>query len=98
LWNATGDTVYFRIQDGVFASRLTARAASQPAFAPAVKLFAGDYLRPNFWNREMLYDASSRRFLMVRRLRTPEPVRQIRVVLNWENILEEPEAPRRPTG
>nr|MCU0228414.1 winged helix-turn-helix domain-containing protein [Bryobacterales bacterium] len=64
LRNATGDTVYFRIQDGVFASRLTARAASQPAFAPAVKLFAGDYLRPNFWNREMLYDASSRRFLM----------------------------------
>ncbi|MCW5966199.1 MAG: winged helix-turn-helix domain-containing protein [Bryobacterales bacterium] len=89
LWDETGKVLFFRLGDGVYAARVRTLAADRPVFHAPARLFAGNYLQPNFWNREMLYDSTSRRFLMARRLKPAEPVRQIHVVLNWESLLAE---------
>ncbi len=89
LWNERGDTLFFRLDDGVFAARVLAQTDGRPVIDAPVKLFERDYVLPNYWNREMLYDPSSRRFLMARRLKATEPVRQIQVLLNWESLLSE---------
>jgi len=66
LWNESGTVLFFRIADGVFAARMSSQTGSRPVFNAPVKLFEGKYVLPNFWNREMLHDHVSRRFLMAR--------------------------------
>lgn len=89
LWDETGKELFFRLGDGVYASQVRRQAGKLPTFGSARKLFSGNFVPPNFWNREMLYDSASRRFLMARPLKQAEPVRQIHVLLNWESLLAE---------
>jgi DNA-binding winged helix-turn-helix (wHTH) protein/WD40 repeat protein len=88
LWDETGQVLFFRLDKGVYATRIQGQVSNQPEFEAPVKLFEGNYTQPNFWNREMLYDTSSKRFLMARQMKPAESVRQIQVVLNWESLLE----------
>lgn len=89
VWEESGKSLFFRIGKEVHAARLADAVNGVPVFEPPVKLFEGDFVPANFWNREMLYDRRTGRFLLARPRKAVGPVRQIHVVLNWRAVLED---------
>ena len=78
IWSPKGDEIFYRSQDRWMAVPVTVEPELKTG--PPELLFRGDYL--NIPARSYDYDSHRERFLLVEP-RKEEPVREIRLVLNW---------------